>query len=212
MRSAVLLLLFVIGPVANAAESVSLHALFKDKAILIIDGKRRVVARDEASPEGVRLISTDTSQEQAEIEVDGKRQTLKLGMVMGGFQSGAPASILLFAEPNGHFYADGLIEGMPVRFMVDTGATMIALSSVHAERLGIDYRKRGKPGHASTAGGIVRTYGLRLNNVRIGDITLYDVDAAVVEGRFPTEPLLGMSFLGRLNMKREGNQMELSQR
>jgi aspartyl protease family protein len=212
MRIALVVLLLSIGASVSAAESISLQALFKDKAIFLIDGKRRVLARDEASPEGVKLISTDTMHEEAEIEIAGKRQTVKLGMVMAGFNTTGRSSIMLFAESNGHFFADGLVEGTPVRFMVDTGATAIALSSTHAARLGIDYKKRGRLGHASTAGGIVRMYALTLNNVRIGDITLYNIEAGVVEGNFPAEPLLGMSFLGQLNMKREGNQMELIQR
>ena len=89
---------------------------------------------------------------------------------------------------------------------------MIALSGDEATRLGIDYRKRGRAGYASTASGVVRSYSLTLDKVEIGAITLYNIDAGVVEGSFPSEALLGMSFLGRLNMKREGEQLELSQR
>jgi aspartyl protease family protein len=212
MRVVLTLVLLAASVPTWAVDSITLQALFKDKAIFLIDGTRRVLTRDEPSPEGVRLIATDTVAEQAEVEVDGKRQTVKLGMVMAGFgpRGGAP-SVVLFAEPNGHFFADGLINGQPVRFMVDTGATTIAMSSVDASRIGIDYKK-GKQGHASTAGGVVRMYGLRLSNVKIGDIMLYDVEAGVIEGNFPTTPLLGMSFLGKLEMKREGQQMELKQR
>jgi aspartyl protease family protein len=205
-------MLAAIAMSAYAAESISLHALFKDKAIFVIDGARRVLVKGEESREGVRLISTDTAAEQAEIEVGGKREIVKLGTVMAGFQPTDRASVSLFATSGGHFFADGLVNGLPVRFLVDTGATMIALSGDQAKRLGIDYRKRGQPGRANTAGGVVSMYSLSLDKVEIGPITVYNVEAGVIEGSYPREALLGMSFLGRLNMKREGEQLELSQR
>jgi aspartyl protease family protein len=211
MRVVLTLVLLAASVPTWAVDSITLQALFKDKAIFLIDGTRRVLTRDEPSPEGVRLIATDTVEEQAEVEVDGKRQIVKLGMVMAGFGRSKAASVTLYAEPNGHFFADGLINDQPIRFMVDTGATTIAMSSADASRIGIDYKK-GKQGYANTASGVVRMYGLRLNNVRIGDITLYDIEAGVIEGSFPTTPLLGMSFLGKLEMKREGQEMELKQR
>ncbi|HEY8553068.1 MAG TPA: TIGR02281 family clan AA aspartic protease [Burkholderiales bacterium] len=197
---------------AGAVESVSLQALFKDKAILLIDGKRRVLAKGAASPEGVRLLATDTAAEEAEVEIDGRREILRLGTVIGSFAPTGRPSVTLWAGSGGHFHADGTINGLPVRFLVDTGATTIALSGAEASRLGIDYRARGRPSFASTAGGIVRTYALKLERVEVGPIALHDVDAAVIEGPYPREPLLGMSFLGRLDMKREGDRMELTQR
>lgn len=202
---------FAVAP-AMAVESIILQALFKDKAIFVIDGSRRVLAQGAESPEGVRLISTDTVAEQAEIDIGGKRETVKLGMVMAGFQPVGPASVTLFADARGHFFADGTINGSPVRFLVDTGATTVALSGEQATRLGIDYRKNGRAGYASTAGGVVRSYVLTLQKVEIGPIVLYNVEAGVVEGPHPREALLGMSVLGRLSMKREGEQLELSQR
>lgn len=197
---------------AGAVESVSLQAPFKDKAILLIDGKRRVLAKGAVSPEGVRLLATDTAAEEAEVEIDGRREILSLGVVIGSFAPTGRASVTLWAGSGGHFHADGTINGLPVRFLVDTGATTIALSGAEARRLGIDYRARGRRSYASTAGGVVRTYALKLEKVEVGPILLYDVDAAVIEGPFPREPLLGMSFLGRLDMKREGDRMEHTQR
>jgi aspartyl protease family protein len=86
------------------------------------------------------------------------------------------------------------------------------MSSAAASRIGLDYRKLGRPGAASTASGFVRTYNLKLNTVQIGEITLHNVDAGVVEGNHPTEILLGMSFLGQLDMKRDSEKMELTHR
>jgi aspartyl protease family protein len=197
---------------AGAAEKLALHALFSGKAILMIDGKRRVLARGETSPEGVTLLETDTQREEAEIELDGKRQVLRLGVVISAFTRAKTASVTLFAEASGHFHADGLINGVPIRFMVDTGATDIAMNSKEAKRLGLDYKRLGSPGFARTASGIVQTYNLKLTTVKLGEITLHNVNAGVIEGNFPAEALLGMSFLGQLEMQREGNRLELIQK
>lgn len=201
-----------LAPQIGAGERVTLQALFEGKAILVIDGARRVLAIGEASPEGVRLLATDTRAETAEIEVAGKRERLVLGVVLGSFAAAGRETLTLYAEPDGHFHADGSINGLPVRFLVDTGATTIALSGAEASRLGIDYKRHGKAGYANTAGGVVRMYGIRLDSVQVGPITLYNVEAGVVEGSHPREALLGMSFLGRVDMQRDGQRLELTQR
>lgn len=197
---------------AWAVDDITLQALFEGKAIFVIDGARHVLSVGETSKEGVRLIATDTTAEQAQVEIDGKRQTVDLGIVMSGFTPAERASVTLWAGTGGHFHANGTVNGLPVRFLVDTGATTIALSGDQARRLGIDYRKRGHPGYANTASGVVRAYSLKLDKVELGPILLYNVDAGVIEGSYPREALLGMSFLGRLDMKRQGNRMELTER
>jgi aspartyl protease family protein len=196
----------------GAVEKVKLHALFKDKAILMIDGVRRVLAAGEESPEGVKLVATDTREETATVEIGGKRVPLLLGAVGSTFGAGGKGRVTLYAESGGHFHAEGYINERPVRFLVDTGATAIALSSREAERLGLDYRRNGRPGFANTAAGVVRTYDLTLQKVQVGEIVLHGVEAGVIEGTYPIEILLGMSFLGQLDMKRESDRMELMQR
>ena len=196
----------------GAAEKISLQALFKDKAIIVVDGARRVLKSGETSPEGIKLLATDTQEEKAEVEIDGKREVLRLGVVVAGFDQKGKGSVVLYPERGGHFFADGSINGTPVRFMVDTGATVIAMNSIIAKRIGIDYIRNGSPGMASTPAGNVRTYDISLNTVQIGGITLYNVQGSVIEGNHPREALLGMSFLGQLDMKRDSEKMELSER
>lgn len=210
--AALLLGAALLSPSMGAARDLVLHALFEDKAIIVIDGKRRVLKVGEASPEGVKLIATDTREELAEIEIGGRREVLRLGVVISSFAPAGKGSVMLFAEPSGHFRADGLINGVAIRFLVDTGATMVVLNSAHANRVGLDYRRHGRQGLAQTASGIVRTYNVKLDTVQVGDILLYGVDASVIEGPFPTEALLGMSFLGRVDMKRDGHKLELTQK
>lgn len=205
-------LLALAATTAGAANKISLQALFKDKAIVVIDGARHVLKSGETSPEGIKLLATDTQEENAEFEIDGKREVLRLGVVVAGFDSKGKGSVVLYPDRGGHFFADGSVNGTSVRFMVDTGATMVAMNSIIANRIGIDYIRNGSPGMASTPGGNVRTYDLSLNNVQVGGITLYNVQASVIEGSYPREALLGMSFLGQLDMKRDGEKMELSER
>lgn len=204
--------LATVMPPAGAVEQVSLQALFKDKAIVVIDGKRRVLKSGEPSPEGVRLKATDTQDETATLEIDGKERTVRLGTVISSFNASSGKGKVTLYPSGKHFYADGVINGVPVRFVVDTGATTVAMNSREADRIGIDYRRQGTAGFASTAGGIVRSYGIKLQRVEVGEITLFNVDAGVVEGGFPQDILLGMSFLGQLDMRQFVDRMELMQR
>ncbi len=191
-----------------------MFALFQNKAIISIDGARHVLSTGETSPEGVKLVLTDTRREVAIVEIGGQRETLALGVVSSGRfnQTEEADSITLWADSAGFFYTAGSINGVPVKFLVDTGANAIAMSSRTAKRIGLDYKRHGRPALANTAGGIVPMYSLRLNKVSIGGITLHNVDAGVIQGDHPTDVLLGMSFLGQLKMRRDGNQMELIKR
>ncbi len=207
-------LLFVLPTVLPAiagAADISLFALFKDKAILQVEGARRVLTIGAQSPEGVKLVSTDTLAEEAVVELNGKRETLRLGMVVSSFQSAARESVMLFADANGFFHAEGSINGASVTFLVDTGANTIAINSATAKRAGIDYTK-GRAGTARTASGYTRMYSVKLDTVKVGEIVLRNVEAGVIDGPQPETPLLGMSFLNALEMRREGNQMELTRR
>ena len=203
--------LFAVWPGISMAADISLYALFKDKAILQVDGTRRVLVVGAESPEGVKLVSTDTQAEEAVVEMKGKRETLRLGVIVSAFQAVSRESVTLYADSNGFFHAEGSINGVAMTFLVDTGANTVALNSATAKRAGIDFTK-GRPGTARTASGYARMYGLRLDTVKIGTIVLRNIEAGVIDGPQPEVPLLGMSFLSALEMRREGNKMELTQR
>lgn len=190
----------------------SLYALFQNKAIMVIDGSRRVLAGGETSPEGVRLIEVDTRAETALVEVAGRRETLRLGSVYSAPGAVQPASTTLWADGTGFFHAEGSINGTPVTFLVDTGANTVALNTALARRVGLDYERHGQPGVGVTASGHVRIYSLTLNRVTVGNIAQHNVKAAVIDGHEPRVPLLGMSFLGSLEMKRDGARMDLIQK
>jgi aspartyl protease family protein len=143
--------------------------------------------------------------------VDGKRVTVGLGRAR--MSSGSPTveSTTLMADLQGHFTADGEINGRSVRMVVDTGATLVSLPANEARRLGIDYQK-GQKAMMSTANGNAPAYVVKLDTLRVGGVTVNGVDAVVMEGNGLIVPLLGMSFLNRMNMQREGNIMTLTKR
>jgi aspartyl protease family protein len=193
------------------ATDVQVIGLGEDMAVLVIDsGKPRTLRGGQSSPEGVKLISADS--QQAVVEVNGKRQTLTLGRTISAASVAVDApSVMLMADGRGHFIANGQLNGAPIKLMVDTGASLVVLSSVDAKRLGISYLQ-GEKSLANTASGLAPFYRINLHTVRIGGITVHQVDAGVMEGNFPQMPLLGMSFLNRVEMHRDGPRMTLTKK
>ena len=195
---------------ANAqATSVSVMGLFKDKAIVSIDGGKPRTLHAGENMQGVKLISADSSE--ARFEVDGKRRALGMGQSFaGGATNNQRASVSLTADARGHFAAAGSLNGYPVTFLVDTGATSIAINADEARRMGLNY-KATQAGGVSTAAGVVPAWRVVFNTVKVGGITLNQVEGLVVETGLSV-PLLGMSFLNRMEMKRDGQTMTLTQR
>jgi aspartyl protease family protein len=195
-----------------AAQSVSLAGSIGDsKALLMIDGTPHTLAVG-ATVKGVTLRRVMPGQ--AEVEVGGRRLALAMGgapsRVGGGGAAANGREIVIAAGPGGHFVASGLINGKPVQLMVDTGATSVAMSRGDAERVGVDW-KRGQLTQSQTAGGVVPVHIVSLNSIRIGDVELFNVPAAVVASDMPVV-LLGNSFLGRFSMRRESDVLRLERR
>lgn len=126
---------------------------------------------------------------------------------------GNGTSTVIVADPRGHFFTMGSINGAPVRMMIDTGASSINLSSEEAWRIGLSYQQ-GKPIKLFTANGVIPGYRVMLDKVEVGNITLHQVEASVAETGPGVEQsqvvLLGMSFLNRVEMKREGSTLTLT--
>ena len=179
-------------------------------AVLSVSGGEPKTVKVGQRWNGIMVLSVDKAR--ATIEVEGVKRTLALGQHHRGVQSAASdrQSVTLAADGSGHFFAEGQINGVPMRMVVDTGATSIALPAFEAQRLGIDYRK-GERGMSQTAGGLVPLYRVRLDSVRVGGIELNGVEGVVIE-RGLTVALLGMSFLNRVDMRREGDRMTLLKR
>lgn len=200
-------LLLITATYAVHATEVNVVGLFNGKAMVIVNGgKQRVLTIGETSPDGIKLISADSSV--AVLEIDGKRQTLTMGQAANiQSTSGDNPTTVLTADSRGHFITMGSINGASARMMVDTGATMVSMSSAEARRLGVSYLNGGRGG-VSTANGVVPAYRVTLNTVKVGNVTLNQVEGLVQESDMPYV-LLGMSFLKRLEMRRDGTSMTL---
>ena len=200
-----------LASLATAAQTVALQGMLGNKALLIVGGGApRAVAPGETH-QGVKVLST--SGDQAVIQMDGQRITLRVGespASVGGAMRTGGDRVALTADARGHFVTAGSIEGKPVQFMVDTGATVVAIGQGEADRMRLDY-KNGQPVRMATANGTTQGWLVKLRNVRIGDVTVYDVDAVITPAAMPAV-LLGNSFLNRFNMRRDGDQMTLVKR
>lgn len=197
---------------AATATDVNVIGLFRGKAVVVVNGgKPRTLSAGEATPEGVKLVSVDT--ELALLEIDGKRRSLGMGqsISVAAPSTGGRAQATLAADARGHFLTTGQINGQSVQFLVDTGASMISMNASEARRLGVNYLK-GERGYASTANGPAAVYKVRLDSVRVGDISITDVEALVHDGNALPLVLLGMSFLNRVEMRRDGPTMTLIKR
>jgi aspartyl protease family protein len=193
------------------AQSVTLQGMLGTKALIIVDGSAPKAVAPGESHKGVKVLST--LGDQAVLEIAGQRQTLRVGDAPASVGGRGPVRgnrIVLTAGSGDHFITEGAINGKAVRFMVDTGATNVAMGVPDAERLGIAYRN-GELGRSSTANGVVTTYRVKLASVRIGDVEVHDVDASVLPVNMP-HVLLGNSFLTRFQMTRTNDQMVLERR
>jgi aspartyl protease family protein len=118
--------------------------------------------------------------------------------------------VTLAPDASGHYITLGSINGQAIRFMVDTGATAVALGLSDARRLGINYRA-GTPIRMRTANGIGQGYQVRLESVTLGNLRLSGIDAVVMEAELPIA-LLGMSFLNRTDMRQDAGNLVLTRR
>jgi aspartyl protease family protein len=213
-RAASVAAVLLASPCVARAADVSVSALFNGKALVAVDNRKpRMMSVGETSPEGVKLLGA--TSEAAVVEYAGKRQTLLLGQGTrigpAAAAGGGGGQVVLSAGTGGHFWAEGAINGVAIRFLVDTGATTIALSSDEARRLGVNYTA-GARAQVRTANATLSGYRVSLDAVRVGEITLNNVEGIVLEGRYPEEALLGMSFLNRTQMKRDGDTLTLVRR
>lgn len=193
------------------AADVSLAGVFGGKAVLVIDGGApRTLAPGARSPEGVKLLSVEG--DRAWVDIDGRRVQLRIGENVASQRSAeTSASVIhLNADQQGHFSADGAINGVPMKFLLDTGATVIAMDRNQARRAGVDL-SRAEAMRVQTANGVVRAWRVRLASVKLGSVTQANVEAAVMDAEMP-QVLLGMSFLNRMDMQRNGQVMTLRQR
>lgn len=204
-----LLLLVIAGSISivHASHKIKVMALFTNKAVLVVDGRQKLLKKGQIF-QGVKLISSDSNA--VVLELHGEKQTFKLGSeISTGYKKADPGKeLIVWKDITDMFRVHGSINNYSVKLLIDTGASSIALNSNTAKRIGLKYQQ-GAAMQASTASGIAKGYRVTLNKVKIGHIQLYNVEAVVLEGSFPTEVLLGQTFLSRIHMTRDGDKMKL---
>jgi aspartyl protease family protein len=194
-------------------EEINVVGLSSGKAVVQVGNapRPRVLRDGDMLTGGIKLIKA--TPESALFEINGKRRSLGLGSSQvsnGRSNFNASSSVTLVADTRGHFFTTGSINGSLVQFLVDTGATMISLGVADARRIGVNYLQ-GERGLSRTANGVAKVYRVKLESVKVGDITLNNVDALVHESEMPYV-LLGMSFLHRLEMRQAGTDLTLTKR
>ncbi len=192
--------LLVLVTVANsfAVTPVEAVALFKDRAVVRTVGGQEMLKRGETSKNGVTLLAADPFK--AQVRYQGELYTLTLSTrVASNFVKPTEDVVHINRDDYGQYRMRGSINGHYVDFLVDTGASVVAMSQTHAERMGLDYR-RGQAGMVQTAQGNTSAYFVTLDEVTLGGITRNQVRATVIQGAYPVDVLLGMSFLNQVKM------------
>lgn len=202
--------LLLLAPLLVRADDLDIQVvgLFKDTAVLLVDGKRELVKRGHRSPEGILLLKADS--DKALVEYNGRKLELKLsGRIGTRFKPFEGGSVSIPLNDAGQYQTSGTINNQPVTLVIDTGAGVVAMNANEAKRLGIDYQKEGRMQSAATASGIVKTWRIDLDSIRIGSIEVHNVPAAVVAGDYPQQILLGMTFLQNVEIKQSAGLMVL---
>jgi aspartyl protease family protein len=195
------------------ARQIVLQGILGSKALLMVDGERLMMSVKDGVKQGIRIVGVSAGE--AEVEIDGKRRVLHLGdhySVTGHFKARESIEVVISKNNNGMYSTVGSINGLPVSFLVDTGASTIAMNAQQAKRLAIDFRVNGEPTFVGTASGVSKAYRVVLDKVTVGGITQHNVSAVVIDSGFPVKTLLGMSFLGQLEIQRDGNIMRLKKK
>ncbi|MGB9193757.1 MAG: TIGR02281 family clan AA aspartic protease [Azonexus sp.] len=191
------------------AQDVGLAGIMGSKAMLMINGAEPQSVAVGQSLDGVKVVSVQG--DQVVVEIGGKKRPLRVGQhAIGAAAADGTGKVVMTADNQGHFFTTGTVNGVSVRFLVDTGATMISLGASDARRIGLDFN-RGQKGMTQTANGQSAVSKIQLDTVRIGDVTLHNVDALIHQTEMPMA-LLGMSFLNRMEMQRDGSTMTLKKR
>ena len=197
----------VSSPALTAEPQIRVLALFPGKAMLSVDGRRHLLAQGERSPEGVELLEADPKR--AVVRYAGQESTLVPGGVVSAtYARPAHREVRVVRNNRGAYAVAGRINGHSVQFLVDTGASDVAMGAAEARRLGIPFELYGTPIRVRTASG----YRIKLDSVQVGDIELRNVEGTVLTEGGPPDTLLGMSFLNRLQFESRGNIMVLRQK
>jgi aspartyl protease family protein len=201
-------LLALLCATAGAADVAVVGVFPPGKAVLVIDGRGPYTVPVGGTRDGVRVRSVDETG--ATVEVDGRSLSLAVGSAPMRADPDHGQRVVIAPDERGHYLANGSVDGAPVRFLVDTGATAVTIPTELARKLGIDLSQAQRV-RVNTANGQVSAHRVRLDRVTLGTMTLMRVDA-IVQDNLGDQALLGMSFLSRTDLRREGDRLVLTKR
>lgn len=208
MRAAIIaragaFLLGCLTSLAQAEPRVEVQGLFAGRAALSVDGQLRLLKSGQSSPEGVTLVSATPAA--CVVEFAGQRQELSLSRrIASSFAVPDRREVSVARNERREYRTTATLDGQQLPVLVDTGATSVAMNADAARRIGVDYRLHGERTHVETASGVVNAYRVMLDEVSVGGVAVHQVEAVVMEGAFPSDILLGMSYLGRVEMQDQG--------
>lgn len=192
--------------------SVALSAVLGSKVVLSVNGKRRILSKGQTTSEGVKLVQY--SNHSATLFVNGQSVRVNIGdaPLSTHYTPKNVTEFKIFKDSSGMYRTQGLINGKNVSFLVDTGATTVAMGWGQAQGLGIDVLKesKGQIVKVSTANGITDAYPITLDKVSVGGLEAPYVKALVIKNTNMQEALLGMSYLSRVHVKHNRGVMLLS--
>jgi len=191
-----------------AAPTIKVIGLFKDKALVSVDGKNKLIRKGQSYKD---FVLEYADSKRAVISYNGVPTKYTLGATGGRlqFKKSKSSAYRISANPQGMYFTQGSINNTAMEFIVDTGATMVSMNEDHAERLGINAKRDGQEINIKTASAVVKGYKVKLKTVKVGDIQIRDVDATVLMSKQPDTILLGMSFLKNLRVNHSGSVMTL---
>lgn len=194
-----------------AAPQVRVEGLFRGAAVLDINGQQVMLKKGRSHESGVTLV--DANAHRAVVEIEGQRHELTLHMAIGGTYQQADVTQVVIRKNNFNQYrVNGSINGAPVDFLVDTGATTVAMNEMQARSLGLQYKLDGERSQVATASGVASSWTVSLNSVKVGEISVPNVKAVVIEGAYPPFVLLGMTYLEYVKMQEHNSILMLEKK
>ena len=203
--------LFLVSTQVFSSPQVRVEGLFKGAAVLNINGEQVMLKNGKSHSSGVKLVKANSRQ--AIVEMDGKQHTMGLHMAIGGtYQKADITQVVIKKNDINQYKVNGSVNGLTVTFLVDTGATTVAMNELEACRLGIQYKLQGKESRVSTASGVAKSWYVKLDTVKVGEIAVNNVGAVVIEGSHPTDVLLGMTYLEYVKLQEHNSILMLEKK
>lgn len=202
-----LLMAVLLGSAMAANAEVTVEGLMPGAAVLNIGGQRKLLKVGQ-SHGGVTLL--EATGDSALLEIDGRQRSMGLSTrIDSQYEEPEERVVTIARNDRNQYLTNALINGRSTLVLVDTGANIMALSTRHARELGVNYRL-GEPSRVRTASGVADAYSVTLDSVSVGGIRVDNVRASVVDGDYPENVLLGMSYLNHVRIEESGGVLSLT--